>query len=622
MLKFNRRIYKQLVLFNTQYHMAPGLTFVPDETKIRKIKIIIETISQRRIKSKHIYNSSKGNLISSSYSNYPIQSYKDDNYKIFIEGKIYSETQKNLVCDLKNIVQNKNGEKLSNDIGERLSTVDGDFIIFIFDRICERVLVLNDLLGRIPFYYTTNGQNTLASRSAIIFSKLFTNLEIDNLAVGQYLLFGYPLGSRTFYKNIRRMSPGELIVIKDSSTKYYNTHTFEIGNTEKRTKSIEQNAAEIAKIFSQVCENRTKDDGKNIVSLSGGLDSRSVLAGIAESKNSCAATFDHSRVDEPDITAALQLARAFNIDWHRFYIEEPLGDTLRELLFLKGGMNHLTSSYLLNFNKKLLENFGSKSVLFTGNGGDKVMPDLSPEKKLDSKEKLVDYILNNNSYHTLKHVSKKTNTSPSEIRQSIHDRLQSYPESSYDDMYVRFIIRERGMNRFFQSEDRDRCFFWTSSPFYSFTMFKEAMMVPNTQKEGNKFYDMFIEELDHKLLTVNNAMFAAPPGSLRHSTIRKSYSRLSEYNSLKNIINPIAKHILGLNKGKIDSDSAYVQIINDSISQNELDETVSTSYIKESISNSSNYTREELGNLLTVLQVIEYNNDGKITLDNYRDTQF
>ncbi|WP_162354545.1 asparagine synthase-related protein [Natrialba swarupiae] len=551
-----------------------------------------------------------------------MQLYDNDEIPIVIEGKIYSEDAKQLTADLRSIIRNKSDRELANYIGDRLHGIDGDFLICIFDKPLERVLIVNDLLGRLPFYYSTDNHYTIAARNEFLFPNLLNSLEIDELAVAQYLLFGYPLGTRTFYSNIERMSPGELIVVSNGDVKSYSTHTFDVSNQRRKGKTVKENATDLANIFSSVCENRTKHAGIDVVSLSGGLDSRSVLAGIADTNNVSSATFDHNRVDEPDIMGALKLARAFDIDWHRFYIEEPSGDALQDLLFLKGGMNHLTSAYLLYYNAELLDIFGDSMVLYTGNGGDKVMPDLSPNRRIVSEKNLIDYIIDNNSYYTVEKVAKMVEISPSKIYQSIHDRLQSYPESSYSDKYVRFVIRERGMNRFFQGEDRDRCFFWTASPFYSFTVFEEAMLVPNTQKEANGFYDTFIKQLDPKLLSVNNAMFGAPPGSFRHNAIRKSYSWLSEYNSLRKVINPVGKSILGLDKGRASSDSAYIRVLNDCIDDGNSADTLSKDQIKLIISNSSEYSREELGNLLTVLQVIEHSTNEKITLNDYSNTQF
>ena len=88
-----------------------------------------------------------------------------------------------------------------------------------------------------------------------------------------------------------------------------------------------------------------------MVSLSGGLDSRAVAAGLRrEEIPFTAATFLNSQqTNAADVRVASRVAEALGVEWQLFHPRPPQGKDLVQLLDLKSGANNLRMSFILPF---------------------------------------------------------------------------------------------------------------------------------------------------------------------------------------------------------------------------------------------------------------------------------
>ena len=140
--------------------------------------------------------------------------------------------------------------------------------------------------------------------------------------------------------------------------------------------AMEQNVSELSKLFSTACINRTKESSENnIVTLSGGLDSR--LVASCMSKNQIpfkVATIDYkSGKAHQEIDIALKLSKIFNVTAEVISTPNPKGSDICDLLKIKEGMVSLTTTPILPFYRGIIKAFGENVHYISGDNGDKVI---------------------------------------------------------------------------------------------------------------------------------------------------------------------------------------------------------------------------------------------------------
>ena len=180
------------------------------------------------------------------------------------------------------------------------------------------------------------------------------------MALAQYLLLGFPLGKRSWFAGIEYLEPASLITISpaDAAIKVAKLHEFNLEGVEHCFRSPAENAHNLASLFRRACRQRTGGAGRNVVSLSGGLDSRAVAAGLCrEEIPFTAATFLTSQpTNAADVRVASRVAEALGVGWQLFHLRPPQGKDLVQLLDLKSGANNLRLSFILPFFHRLWRN--------------------------------------------------------------------------------------------------------------------------------------------------------------------------------------------------------------------------------------------------------------------------
>jgi asparagine synthase (glutamine-hydrolysing) len=425
------------------------------------------------------------------YDGYPISFFENDAIAVYLEGKIYlpngvaTDTQ---LSKLAEIVIGA-GENPEGTIAKWSLDNDGDFIIFMLDKKKHKITILNDAFGRLPVYFSRSHKRLLLSRETRFISMLnVENLQPDKMGIAQYLLFGYPLGRRTLLENVFRLEPSSMITIdfRETLINITNFHQFNFDLKRHIKSSVNDNARNLSELFGQSCKNRmaVEDDYRNVLSLSGGLDSRSVGAALARTDNIfyCVTMLDSKKTFQKDVLAAEQLAKIFDAQWKLFELTPPSGSDALNLLRMKNGLNPLVMRFILSFLKQIREIFGPHIVLFTGDGGDKALPDLRPSLKLRNIDKLVNYIISLNHIFSLDDIVKLMKLKKTDVIDELRNHILSYPEKDMDQKYIHFLIYERAFKWLYEGEDRNRFYFWSVAPFWSLPFFEYAMNCSDEQK--------------------------------------------------------------------------------------------------------------------------------------------
>lgn len=502
----------------------PGISFICDFEKDLRND---ENVIQQALASMRHFDHYKDAILlkdksyflgSTTYDEYPLYYFQNHNYIVCLEGKIYGKENEALNKELNflaNIMFHFNDEK-KNKLVEWLMKADGDFIIIVFNKKTKEIYFLNDALSRLPLYYYLGERQILISREIKFIAALRDNIEFDKMAIAQNLLFGYPLGRRTLFKNVHRLGPSSLIRIDLDLRKVdvLQLHSFNFQDKIYGRHDITENAANLVELLSESVRRRYSScaNYQNVLSLSGGLDSRSIGACLKANGLvfSAASYLDIHNKARRDVDIAQLIAQKLNADFKIFQLSVPKGKDYLRLLSIKDGMNYLGMSFILPFFESLKKTYGTQMVYLTGDGGDKVLPDQGPGKRLRMADDLINTLILKHQIFPVEQVSLMTGIDKTDIIDELRKHVNLYPEDDLNQKYVHFIIYERGFKLNFEGEDRNRAYFWSLSPFYSISLFDYSMKIPDTQKMNYMLYGEFLWQLSPELSRIKNKDWNAP----------------------------------------------------------------------------------------------------------------
>jgi asparagine synthase (glutamine-hydrolysing) len=201
-----------------------------------------------------------------------------------------------------------------------LRRIDGMYAIAILDRRERALHLARDRFGEKPLFYTqTKGRFAYSSNLLTLAALDWVSDEIDPDSLDRYLALHYVPGSATFFKAIKRVLPGEHLVVpiddpRPRSYRYY---------TPSLEKINESSDDDLASLIEEAVESRLVADVPVGVFLSGGLDS-SVLAAVAAKKHPGLSTFSmgFASPDHDESPYAQMVADRIGSDHHHFIFDE------------------------------------------------------------------------------------------------------------------------------------------------------------------------------------------------------------------------------------------------------------------------------------------------------------
>lgn len=604
----------------------PGISFKYDlgKNSIKRDNLFFQSLNSiihnSRYEQKILLKEDSYLLGYTKYSEYPIKVLENSKFWICLEGRIYSSDQTVINKELNDLMDNifNNQAVETHKIVNWLLKTDGEFVIFALDKKTKDLAIINDALGRLPLYYYKNDQELIISRELRFILNLVEDNKFERMSIAQYLLFGYPLGKRTLLSNIYRLEPSTLIKLHNNSLeiKIDSLYTFNFEEKKYNNEDIAKNANELVSLFSEACKNRADLTNKNIISLSGGFDSRSVAACFHKNKIpfSAVTLLEHNKTNSSDVEIAEQLAKLFDIDWKTCILNPPQGKDLLTLIRIKSGLNSLGMSFILPFFDEIKQKYGSTITFFTGDGGDKLLPDLRPIKKLKDLDDLVSYIVLRNSIFTIHDVAAITEIQEREIINELRKNVSSYPEKRLDQKYVHFLIYERSFKWLVEGEDRNRFYFWSVTPFCSTPFFNYAMNCSDNNKSQYGLYREFLLKLSPSATMVNNATYGCSITSNKFKIIRFIMNVALRLPDLRKTV----KRIKAKNGYK--GNSNVIKCLREQINNCEsICRYLSCTELANIVDYSTNYSKYEIDNLFTITSVIEETCCHGSTIQKYYD---
>ena len=170
-----------------------------------------------------------------------------------------------------------------------LKQLNGEFLVCHFHKGNHKLTIINDRYTSIPFYYYFNPNEKQFCGSSY-FSDIWSwvrangNFKLDEIGLLEFVYFQRLLGSRTYLEDGFFLADASILEYdgsKVSIRRYWQR------NYQKNHRSLAENAGVMAELVRQSIKRKTSSGERFGHFLSGGMDSRSVLAGFTENFPVC-----------------------------------------------------------------------------------------------------------------------------------------------------------------------------------------------------------------------------------------------------------------------------------------------------------------------------------------------
>jgi len=199
-----------------------------------------------------------------------------------------------------------------------VSRLSGMFAFAIYDLEARSLLLVRDRLGVKPLFYAelSDGSLIFGSELKALLAHPLLRREVDPLAIEDYLAWGYVPDHRSILKGVEKLAAGHLMLLRHGAPKPVPRQWWDVSFAERAKGSAADLGAELIHLMRDAVSSRMVADVPLGAFLSGGVDSSSVVALMAEASGdpvkTCSIGFDVKALDESDY--ARRIAEQFHTD--------------------------------------------------------------------------------------------------------------------------------------------------------------------------------------------------------------------------------------------------------------------------------------------------------------------
>ncbi|MEY2567267.1 MAG: hypothetical protein QOE35_1796 [Actinomycetota bacterium] len=214
---------------------------------------------------------------------------------------------------------------------EMARRLDGMFAFAVLDGRRDRLVLGRDPVGKKPLYYFYDGRVfVFGSEIKAVIGHPQVPRRLNERALPAYLTFGYVPTPETFYDGVRSVPPGHVLWIERGAAPviepFWEPQVPGMGDTTRLDLSLDAAAAGIRERLARAVEKRLVADVPLGAFLSGGIDSSTVVALMAQMMDEPVRTFtigfDQPGADERDY--ARLVAKRYKTD-HTEFVVQPHG---------------------------------------------------------------------------------------------------------------------------------------------------------------------------------------------------------------------------------------------------------------------------------------------------------
>ena len=419
--------------------------------------------------------------ISAPFS-YPWRRMETADSLIVLDGLIYNRTADEQRRLLEEIAEEfrQGARSLKGRIASFVRDADGDFIVEVWDKASGRLLIFNDHLARLAFYYFCDGQIAVFSRELRTPLRYKPSIDIDRFCLVDVSLFQYPIGNKTLFKDVSRLEPCEILIVESSSgrltVRKEPSLPFVFDAIEPITDPSESirilRGAFLDSLKARVDFFR-RSGHRVIADLSGGFDTRALLGGFC-CLSEPVEYVSYKLVTGDESGIARQLFEGTGAQGTFTVVEAGHEYSLSDLpglVYETDGLVNYHTTYACNADVMGLRGMVTEpAVRFCGLGGEFIR---HPTRvHLGS---LFEGVMKGiYSIMPVSHACRIARVKESEYVEQLKAYLETYPEKDIHDQLKRWYYEYYNHFVGAAAEDRERALFWTAHPLWS-TRFTEPV---------------------------------------------------------------------------------------------------------------------------------------------------
>lgn len=295
------------------------------------------------------------------------KTFENEQYAVWIEGEAYNLTKIRELfrTEIKSLAELIAKAESDGFLNACLNKLDGYFNAILYDKKLKKVKLISDRYGmRLLYWYHKDGVFAWGAEVKAILSLNEVDKELDQESYECFMDIGYLLGDKTWFKQIKLINPATIIEYDISTNSLSQGRYWKWSEIPKSCLTFDEAVDEAGKRFINAVSKRFNPNERIGVALSGGLDSRAILAAITHLNpiyNGYAFTFGVNECD--DIKIAKQVSAIsgwqhdifnFNsVDWLNSRIDKVWNtDGMMDLMHMHGSefLEEVSKNIKINLN--------------------------------------------------------------------------------------------------------------------------------------------------------------------------------------------------------------------------------------------------------------------------------
>jgi hypothetical protein len=277
----------------------------------------------------------------------------------------------------------------NHGVREMARRLQGVFSLLIVDLRSRRVHVVTDRCGSLHVYYRRFPDGyAVCSSSAVL--ALCADSRLDPIAVHEFVATGIVYEERSLWADVQKIGPATVLTFDGSGVDEQTYWTFSEVDAEKLNleEAVEQTHHGLVEVLKALPDG----DQPLISDLTGGYDSRLLLAGLLDAGRPFRTTVSGSTSDHPDVVVAGRIASEFGLQ-HQHVMSErvPSAEEFDAALRMTDGeydafdyARILHTHRLLSAGNRMSLN-GSFGELARGYWWELLWPNLAQHRSLDAE---------------------------------------------------------------------------------------------------------------------------------------------------------------------------------------------------------------------------------------------
>lgn len=411
---------------------------------------------------------------------------------------------------------------LTQTWNRHLAQYPGSFFFVAINPIKGIMVFANDALARLPVYINHRRGRLDLCRDISLIRGAAEKLTADPLNMAMFQMLTYVPGRGTPHAEIDTIKGGTLAVYNWAldELKLISQPALRFAEPDYRG-TPKTRLPELIDIFDASLRS-CQSDLPRVLSLSGGFDSRCVAASLLRQNIpfDSYTYLDAERAASDEVLIARQLAAVSGFPHRVLELGVSECPEHQTLMHLKGSLNYLPAAFFVQHLNEILGHYPKGMLLLTGDGGDKTMRDLHPDRPLASGKEWLDYIYEFEAIFDPMTCAQLFGITKRDIDDYLLGLIASYPQKDYSEKYATFILTEQAARWSFEGEDRNRYFCRTETPFYDYRFYRLARQIPDSWKKDYAIYSSFLSALSPELSRVRYANRKWTPARMKNPCYR------------------------------------------------------------------------------------------------------